>query len=291
MPNGIAGLNGIGKLMGLNKADPELTAAEVHGGPVDPAHSATGEIAEPYPWEAYGGSWGHPQGPLGAENGLLGEPPENETLRAGILRDDPTADRTPYRTHGGPFPKGRATSVGPDAVANQLQQNAALRGTNTGAELSRQYRPTMLAQNDDWTDFVEITPGSSEITTDIDPQLKSGAAPGGWGSHSREQSYARQNQYGFDSRHQHRRWATGRIPGNTMWMNPQGRPMTKTFAGPARPATGPGPFQGQDIGDAFSYDTGAILQDPATEYQPPVVPYVAPAVTADQSAAPGEDWF
>jgi hypothetical protein len=73
----------------------------------------------------------------------------------------------------------------------------------------------------------------------------------------------------------HRRYAAGHLPGNYMWMRPQGRPLFKTLAGPARPAIGnESPFAGDDLGFAFSYDTGAVLQSTPQEYVPPPSPNV-----------------
>jgi hypothetical protein len=289
MATGLGGLNSLGSIRGFLNNNPEATPEEVHGGPVDEFHGHSGEVADPSGWVAYGGAWGdHPIGPIGPENELLGDPPENGTFRAGNLNQDPTGDETPYRTHAGPFPRGRETSIDPDATSRQLVQNARLRSVNTGAELSRQYRPTMFAQQDHWKVLQQNRRGSTLLDPALPRQMQGAIA--GAGNRDSEISMAQQNVYDFNTAHQRRRYATGSIPGNYLWMRPGGRPMVKTLAGPARPANGPGPFQGQDIGQSFRYDTGAVLQDPGAQYTPPPVPYVAPAIPS-QDAAPGEDWF
>jgi hypothetical protein len=281
MPNGLQGLTG---LQGFVNAAPEAEPSDIQGGPANPQHAILGEDAEPYSWEnlAYGTM---PRGPFGPENELLGDLPESDTLGAGQLTDDPTADLTPYRTHAGPFPKGRETSVGPDAIARQLQQSRGLHAIDTNAGAARNFIPTMEAKQDEWEEIWEVTPGASMIDPNIPSQLKAAGSQGGFGSRGRENTFAPQNEYGFDSRHQHRRYATGSIPGNYMWMRPGGRPMIKSLPGPARPAVGAGsPFQGQDVGDAYAYDTGAVLQNPASEYVPPPTPYIgAPNYASEQA--------
>jgi hypothetical protein len=274
MANGLQSVTGI---QGFVNQNPQADAFEIQGSPVNPQHAVLGEQAEPYPWEnpAYGTQ---PHGPFGPENELLGDLPESETLAAGSITDDPTGDQTPYRTHGGPFPRGLGSSVSPDEISRQLIQSQGLHAIDTNAGASSLYSPSLVAKQDDWQQIWLVTPGESMIDPAIPNQLKSAGSQGGFGSRGRENTFAPQNQYGFDSRHQHRRFATGSIPGNYQWMKPGGRPMTKTLPGPARPATGQGsPFQGQNAGLAFAYDNGAILQDSATEYVPPPTPYVAPS--------------
>lgn len=281
MPNGLSAITG---LQGYVNPVPEADPADIQGGPVNPAHAQLGEEAEPYPWENY--AYGtQPHGPFGPENELLGDSIESQTLGAGQLSDDPTADLTPYRGHAGPMPRGIGTSVSPDEISRQLEQSAGLHAVNTNAGAARNFNPTMNPLQDDWRQIWEVTPGESMLS-DVPAQIKSGSAPGGFGSHGREQTFARQNEFGFDSRHQHRRYAQGSIPGNYYWMRPGGRPMIKSLPGPARPAVGGGsPFNGQDVGIAF--DThGAILTDPANEYIPPPTPYVAPAPAYDGDSAP-----
>jgi len=103
----------------------------------------------------------------------------------------------------------------------------------------------------------------------------------GWGTRDRTQSFARQNEFGFDSAHVHRRYAQSPIPGNYMWMRPGGRPMVKGLPGPARPPIGPdSPFAGDDLGQSFNIN-GAILQNVPSEYVPPAQPNLAAAVVSD----------
>jgi len=75
-----------------------------------------------------------------------------------------------------------------------------------------------------------------------------------------------------------RRFATGSIPGNYMWLKPGGRPLYKTMAGPARPAVGENsPFAGQDPTLAFG-TLGGILTDLPAEYEAPPQPALAQAM-------------
>jgi hypothetical protein len=278
-----SGLSQMAGLSGFVNSDPEADAFDVQGGPVNPAHAQFGEQSEPYSWEskAVGSA---PRGPIGPENELLGEDPAAFTFAAGDITQDPTGDQTPYQTHAGPFPKGRETSIGPDATGRQLRQNYALHSIDTNAAASRQSDPTMLARQDEWNQIYEIGPGSSGLV-EIPDQIK--GAIHGFGNTDRTQSFARQNEYGFDSKHQHRRYASGPIPGNFMWMRPAGRPMVRSLPGPARPPVGPGsPFYGQDTGAAFDYVDGGILQDSAVQYEAPPVPYFAPSYGNPDDTSP-----
>lgn len=280
---GLSGLNQITGLQGYISSDPEATPFEIQGGPVNPAHARPGEAAPPYSWDAYQGALGTgPHGPYGPENELLGDLPEGLTLVAGMPSQDPLHDSTPYRTHGGPWPRGMETSVHPDAVSRQLEQSRELHAVQTGASARLGHLRGVPAE-DQWQDFYTVMPGESLQATDVPPQLK--GATHGFGTRSREQSFAAQNEYGFDSSHRHRRYAAGSIPGNYLWMKPGGRPMVKSLPGPARPPVGSdSPFHGNNVGATFSYDTGAILQGPATEYVAPPSPYTQPAAQAADTA-------
>jgi hypothetical protein len=111
-----------------------------------------------------------------------------------------------------------------------------------------------------------------------------------WGTRDRVQSMARQNEFGFDSSHRHRRYADAPIPGNYMWLRPGGRPLQKTLAGPARPAIGPeSPFSGDDLGFTFGID-GAVLQNVPTEYVSPAQPKLAAPMAYDDNDAVVE-WY
>jgi hypothetical protein len=284
----VSGLNGISGLQSLDVDTPEANPEEIQGNAADPRHGNRGEQSKPYSWESQqtpGGKHG-PYGP--PAEGFLDEDGCYFTLPAGIIHDDPTAETAPW-THAAPFPKNAAgdMSVSPDNVSRQRRFSMWAHSRRTGGQRNV-YIPTMLAQQDQWAEIWENEPGEVMLT-DVNPQMKAGLAPGGRGSTDRTQSFARQNRFGFDGWHMHRRYATGSVPGNYMWMRGKGRPLHKSLAGPARPPIGPdSPFAGQDLGGAFSYDTGAILQDTPTQYVAPPEPYVAPPVQYADESAP--DW-
>lgn len=262
-------------VQGFVKAEPEASAQIIHGSPVNPAHGSVGEVASPYPWEAYGGSWGHPTGPLGAENELLSDLPESQTFQAGQLYQDPSGDQTPFRTHAGVVTRGFYNTTDPVQSAEFRQQAAEAHAVDTGAD--RKARQSQNPLQDNWTGFYNVVPGE-----DMVPQIPGqvSAQANGFGSNDHTgNAYAKRNQFGYDSSHRHRRFAVNSVPGNYMWMRPGSRPMIKTLPGPARPAVGIGPFEGDNVGLAFGVD-GAILQNPATEYVSPPQPYVAPATQA-----------
>lgn len=272
-----APLTGLTPTVGSYTPDPELSPEEQQGGPADPRHGLPLLGLPPnYPWQVLAGV--APHGPYGQEAQMIGTT-EGWIPPAGIGDQDPRFDATPV-THAAPWPKGVEQSVDPDAVARQLEQSAAIHSSNTGASLRMTQRTPAL--QDQWTDFYTVDAGTTLQDPNINDQIKS-AAPRGYGSTDRVSSFARQNSYGFDAAHLHRRYATGSIPGNYMWMEPGGRPMIKTQAGPARPAVGEdSPFTGQDLGASYG-PQGAVLYDVAAEYTAPPEPYLAP------SYAPGPD--
>lgn len=274
------GLSALAGLQSLREDNPFASAEERSGDTVDPRHSFRGEVAEPYSWESKQTPAGS-HGPYGPQEGLLDETLSSYgTLVAGSIEDDPTAELAPW-THAAPHPIDPIGdgSESPDNIARQLYMSAQLHAINTGGKRNVS-TPTMYAVQDHWSEVWEVNPNGVDLS-EVPGQIRSGAAPGGRGGTDRTQSNARQNSFGFDSRHMHRRFAVGSIPGNYMWMKPGGRPLVKSLAGPARPAIGPdSPFEGHDLGAAFAYDTGAILQDNATEYEAPPTPYYAPAPTA-----------
>lgn len=272
-PSGLAGITGF--VIQNAEASPEA----VHGGFVDPKHAEWGETDRPYPWENYTFGTG-PHGPYGLENQLLGtdNAPENRTFPAGQLVQDPTADLTPSN-HAAPYPReGPLSGNGscdPDDTTRQLLQSAWIHGTRMGSGRRRLYDPTMHALNDSWTDFYELNPGAS-TQMPITPQV--GNASGGWGSTDREQNaLTRQNTYGFDSAHMHRRYATGAIPGNYMWLQPGSRPLVRTFTGgPVNfPIGQDSPFTGDNPGATFGYQ-GVVLVNTPTQYSPVPEPNVVP---------------
>lgn len=288
--NGLTGLTGIAQYQQMIDTDSQATPEQRSGDPADPRHGNWGEQAAPYPWEsslAMGGS----HGPYGPENQLLGD--EFWFLEpAGRIEDDPTFDRTPS-TRAAPWPKGIASGPAPgatpDDIAEQLRQSQAIHAINNGAGLKALFPAQGLGvTQDDWEEIWETNPGGSDQTTIPRQMMSSGFM---WGTRDRVQSMARQNEHGFDSKHMHRRYATGPIPGNTYWMKPGGRPLAKSLAGPARPPIGPdSPFAGQDLGAAFRIH-GAILENTPTEYVPPAQPRLAPAYAVDQGTDAVVEWY
>lgn len=277
--NGLTGLTGIAEYQQQINEDAQATPEERSGGMADERHAHRGEVSRPYPWESSSLGMGGSHGPYGPENQMLGD--EQWFYQpAGDVSDDPTFDLTPS-THATPFPKGVASGPvpgeTPDDIANQLTQSAWLHSVKNQAGRKALYPAQALGiQNDTWEELVETTPGHSDLSVLPRQAMSSGFM---FGTTDRTQSMARQNGYGYDSAHMHRRYATGSIPGNTMWMRPGGRPLAKSLPGPARPAIGPdSPFAGQDLGLAFGID-GAILQNMPTEYVPPAQPSLAPAVS------------
>jgi len=274
MTRPLTGLTGLAGIQRTIDEDSQATPEERMGGTADPSHSKY--LAEDY--IRRGAQMGAPRGPYGPENQMLGD----EVWfweSGGDPTQDPYFDRTPSN-RAGPFPKGIQSGpvgdVGPDATAMKLEQSYKVHSVDTSAHLHAQ-TARIFTQNDQWETVEQVTTGSSDLV-DLPKQAKSSGF--GWGTRDRTQSMARQNEYGFDAAHQYRRFATGSIPGNTMWMRPGGRPMVKTLAGPARPPIGvDSPFTGQDLGQSFSYD-GAVLQNVPQEYQAPPTPKLAPVPSA-----------
>jgi hypothetical protein len=275
-------------LQGFVNSNPEATPSEIQGYSANPAHAQNlWEQPEIYPWESGIDGLTASADPIPIFTDSIGDiPPE---MPAGQLGQNPVADITP-RTHAAPWPKGldgiRKGNQQPEGTTEYLVDSSDIHASDTNAGAGMLYDPTLFAKQDDWDAFFEVQPGESMLDPNIGSQGRSGMAPGGWGSHGREQSNARQNLYGFDSAHKHRRYARGSIPGAYMWMKPGGRPMVKSLPGPARPAVGPlSPFAGQNVGWGFqaSSNVGGVLTQPAGEYQQPPTPYVAAPVTANSA--------
>jgi hypothetical protein len=255
---------------------PEAPPEKMHGGPVKKAHSSPGEQAQPYPWEEFAG----PHGPYGpAENELLSDLPESQTFAAGTVNQDPSGDLTPYRTHAGPNIRGMEMDRGPDGNARVLIQSAIAHGVKTGA--ARKGIQSSNPLEDQWTGFYNSVPGDDQLPA-VPGQVGNQAAGFGVNDHT-SNAYAKRNTFGLHASHRYRRYATGSIPGNYMWMRPGGRMMSKTVAGPARPAIGEGPFYGQDMTRDYGIQ-GVILMDPSTEYVAPPQPYVTPATQSMDNA-------
>jgi hypothetical protein len=255
---------------------PQATPEERYGGMADARHANVGEVARPYSWE---GIYEGPHGPYGAENDLLGFDYTLTTPAAGALGQDPTADLTP-RTHAAPWPKGVPQSPDPETQAEWRAQEASIHASNTGASRRLLYSPTSHALQDSWQGLYEVDPGDSAQDPNVPKQV--GFAVGTFASRDRAQSLAGQNQYGYDAAHLQRRYATGSIPGNYMWMQPGGRPLVKNLPGTAQvPVGNDSPFAGQS--PAKFFDThGAVLTDLPYEYSPPPQPAVSqPAPSGD----------
>jgi hypothetical protein len=178
-----------------------------------------------------------------------------------------------------------------DAINLQIaQMNNKLSDLGTSRKMLHSMELEPL--NDHWQEIYEVNNGSSDVP--VTTKQIAYQANGFGAADSTSNQYHKANAFGFDSKHQHRRFAVGHIPGNFMWMRPQGRPLFKTIAGPARPAVGGNsPFAGQDIGFSFSYDTGAVLQNTPEEYIPPPSPNVETrtATYDNPYGTDGTDWF
>lgn len=278
----MAALTGLQPVTGWTEQHPEATAEQRLGGPANPAHARPEWASpEPMPWELT--AWAMtPASPV-IDPGLPGaaEPP---VLPAGIgTIGTPYYDATPYGTHAAPWPKGVETSVGPDATARQLEQSRAIHADGMGAAKVKMRQIDAL--NDTWEQVWNPGAESSTLQQHVPQQVA--MSVGGGGSTDRASNPAGVNEFDFQNAHLQRRWATGSIPGNYMWMRPGGRPMVHTVLGPARPPTGAvSPFTGQDL--AASYGTqGAVLTTPAAGYSPPPQPYTAPPLPQQAAAEPG----
>lgn len=269
-PQGITGI------VGFVDAAPEADAIERQGGFADPKHGIEGEQATPYPWEEFPGE---SHGPYGLENELLGMDIASFVEPAGNLGQDPTADLQP-NTRAANWPKGLPQSTFPDDQEAWREQESEIHAQNMGGSREALYEPTLNPVQDEWTELLETDPGITfPAMVPLPGQLQAGGS-GGWGSRDRVQSLARQNEYGYDAAHMHRRYATGAIPGNYMWMEPGSRPMIKTVPGTARVPVGvDSPFAGQDPGASYDAQGAALLNLP-TAYQSPPEPALAPSYSS-----------
>lgn len=288
----VPGLTG---LQGFEEIQPEADPAELQGGPANPKHEDIGETARPYPWQStmFGIDPSIPHGPYGpGEDALLGQPVG--TLAAGELQQDPTGDETPYLGHAAPYPieSPSVPMADQSALGNwtnqqagssrQLEESRNLHSADTGAALAREYDPTLDAKQDEWVGFYDVMEGQDNV------QGATGAVSasvGGFGTNDHaSNSYKKENEYGFNAAHAHRRYATGPIPGNHMWMRPGSRPLQKHIPTTANLPVGQGsPFEGDDTGASYGIQ-GAVLQDIPGEYIPPTEPLLAnpqPVQTAE----------
>lgn len=293
--SGLQPLTGIGI---INKDAAFATPEQRYGGTADPRHSERGEQAQPYSWESLQ-TPGASHGPYGPENQLLDD--EFWFLEpAGYPEQDPNFDRNSpnlTRSHGSINNKinnyGRVPSQA-ESVDLQIEQMNN-KSSNLGTSKNMQYDQQGYAQQDNWLEIWEINDGNSDVPTQV-KQFSHSAF--GFGVNDAVMNLSRKiNMFGYGDKHQHRRYAQSPIPGNYMWLRPNGRPLFKTVAGTARLPIGPNsqftganePGNPKDIG--FPFDPyGAVLQDIPQEYVPPPAPNIAPvtpAYTNDQ----GTDGF
>lgn len=280
----MANVPGINPVTGFIVDQPEGMPFEIHGYPVHPAHSRPGEQASPYPWEVI------PMGPypgmMNPVDGMITEVGnDGDPLKAGYLAQDPTADQTPAY-HAAPFPTENPSEPMGDQLdmaerlagsTRQLLQSASIHASNLGASLKKLFLPQMLARQDNWEGFFNPETGNDIIPT-VPKAIGYTAFGYGVNDHI-SNPMAKINQYGFNTAHRHRRYATGPIPGNTMWMRPGGRPMVRSFTGVDHfPLTGA--FANDDPGATFGYQ-GAVLQNVPSEYVAPPEPALASNVVSD----------
>jgi hypothetical protein len=285
----MAGLAGISGIQGFIQAQPEASAEERQGGPADPSHArAYWAVPERMPWELQ--AWSPtPASPV-IDSGLP-EEIDLYCLPAGTGTDaTPYYGATPVRGHAAPWPKGVETSTGPDATARQLEQSAVLHADGMGES---KHWFSISALNDTWHE--DWNPGAESATLQDPVNGQVRGAAGGFGSTDRVGNPRGINDQGdMQNAHLHRRYATGSVPGNYMWMKPGGRPMIKTTPGPARPPIGQNsPFTGQDLTAAFGTQ-GAVLTVSAPDYEAPPEPYTAPPLSQQYPSAsgcPSVDWW
>jgi hypothetical protein len=272
----VPGVNGI---TGFIVSNPESPPFEQQGGTVHPMHSNWGEKASPYPWEIV------PMGPypglMNPIDGMIGQIHSSGSLAAGVLGQDPTADQTPAY-HAAPFPNEGPAAISAEQLdvrgraagsTRQLLESLRVHASNTGASLRRLFAPTQLVKQDEWTAFFNPETGE-DIVPAITGSISNNA--GGFGANDHiSNAYAKRNGYQFNTAHRHRRFATGPIPGNTMWMKPGGRPLVRSFTGLHNFPTS-GAFTGDDPGATFGYE-GAILTATPPEYVPPTQVTLVPA--------------
>jgi hypothetical protein len=279
----MANVPGVNSITGFVNASPEAPPFEQQGGPSDPLHGNFGEQASPYPWMNV--PMGPYPGSIDPLPGIVDDFGGGESgLAAGLLAQDPTADQTP-NYHAAPFPNEGPTARMPDQMdatgrndgsTRQLLQSLRIHATNTGAGLRRLFDWTYGSKQDEWTGFFNDVQGEDFVPA-IPGSVSSNA--GGFGANDHiSNAYHKANASGFNTAHRHRRYATGPIPGNTMWMKPGGRPMVRSFTNQHNFPTS-GAFAGDDPGATFGYQ-GAVLQDIPSEYVAPPQPSLASAAVS-----------
>jgi hypothetical protein len=263
------------------EADPH----ERHGGPADPYHGQFGERAKPYPWEEIPNA--HYQ--INPVPGMVEDDYNPDWgLPAGLLGQDPTGDQTPAY-NAAPFPREGPGSKAADQLdvagrregsTRQLIESASIHASRTGAGLKRLFLPQMLAKQDQWDGFFNPVTGEDQV-----PKIPGHIGTVAFGYNVNDHvsnSYAKINNYGFNTSHRHRRVARGPIPGNFLWLKARGRPLVRSFTGNYNFQTS-GPFQGDNPGASFTID-GAVLQNTPTNYTPP--PQVTLANSSNDASVP-----
>lgn len=278
--DGLSGLSGLAATVQSDIPNDFATPEQRYGGTVDPAHSDIGEQSKPYSWESLAMP-GATHGPYGLENQLIDDPAQFTFFDAGSPMDDPLFDwNSPTNTRSHAAVHHRVEVDAPnqyDAIMDQIEQSNDAHGQNDGTSRHMTMDQLGYAQQDNWQEIWEINPGET-LLEEIPMQAKSALPMGGFGNTDRTASQAHQNQYGFDSKHQHRRYtqvSLGHLPGNFMWLTPKGRPIHRNLPGPSRPPIGlDSQFTGDNLGAAFEYHTGAILQATPEAYVPPPTPNI-----------------
>lgn len=294
------GISGIAPLAGISiiKDDAAFATPEQRsGGIADPFHGHVGETAKPYSWQTLQ-TPGASHGPYGPENQLLDD--EFWFLEpAGYPEQDPDFDyNTPSltRSHGAPYNR---VNVGPVASQDESIDYQLRQMGNHASDLNTSNSMTNnslgYVQQDNWLEIWEIDEGHTDAPQNVKQFSHSSF---GFGVNDAVMNLSRKvNLFGYGAKHMHRRYAQSPIPGNYMWMRPQGRILYKTMAGTARLPIGPNsqfsavnePGNPKDIG--FPFDPhGAVLQNIPTEYIPPPAPNVA-TVTPTYSNDQGTDGF
>lgn len=304
MSQNLNGLTSLAGITSLNNDDAFATPEERHGGTYDAAHAVLGEQGQPYSWQSQVTPAAQ-HGPYGADNQLLGD--EYWFFEgAGSPQDDPLFDwnmPTITRSHAaphnvtlsGPLP-GDASNSGQMQSVNLQVVQMNNHASNLGTSDNMQHDQQGYAQQDNWSEIWEINPGNTMLEQ-LPRQAKSALPTGGFGQTGRTSSFAKQNSFGYDSKHMHRRFTNvslGHLPGNFQWLIPQGRPIHRNLPGPARPPIGvDSQFTGNDLGTAFQYDNGAILQAIPAEYIPPPAPLIGtgtPSYDNPMGTDPIEFW-
>ena len=275
----VTGLSGITGLVPSVVASPAATAAEVQGGPANPAHGQYDWGATPlYAWQAGGATAAEGAAPLPASTGEVpGSLPASQ---------DPYAYMNPLATgsHGAPWPSFGVE----DSVVNSRDQAAARQSANqdlhAAADVPMMRRMgTMLPANQQMDLELEadyVSSGESMLEP-VPGQLR------GIYGRDRIQGYALLNEHGFDAAHVTRPRRSGKIPGNYLWLDGAQRPMVAGHAGRQTWPVGQGsPFWGQTPGTGSV--SGAALQGLPPSYTPPPPPPTGPALAP--APAPSYGW-